>query len=747
MVNALNLAKDMTIRDNINWPSFLARHDLIWKTVPMNWMEAPFTGNGQLGAMIFAPAKKDEHGLRWHIGRSDVAINGLWGGPQRVPIGDLVLKTDGKILACNMRQDLWNAEVTGTLKTDKGSIAFSSFTHTSHMVQIMELRVDGDEKAPELIWESPDFATCSFWTCPDYIKNPSCPPPVQTREGNFQVHTQKLANDSGEFAVVWCVVPGKAGTFLVYLDVGYSQQEGAAKKEALDAVKGAMAAGMENLRASHRVWWHDYYPASFLSIPDARLESFYWIQMYRMASSTRADRVPMDNIGGPWCPIGGAPWMHIHWDLNIQLIHWPMMGANRLEMGEAFYRMLDKNVDNLVKNTGAYASDSAGIAIESGYNCVSGRFPNLKTGTDHPDGAYAPFLLGALPWAMHNYWLQYRHSLDDDRLRKNLFPLLKRSINLYVHHLKTGSDGKLHIEKGASPEYDYDYHEDTSFDLALLRWGCTTLLEIDRRLDLKDPLVPTWRRVLDNLPPYPIDGNGLMVAAGVAFAQSHRHFSHLLAFYPLYLLNPERANDTELLTRSLAHWTRLLKGGDETTPSTTGAASMLAALGRGDEALKFMKGYRNVTPNAMEIEAGTPLSEGVMSAAQSVHDMVFSSWGGTIRIFPGLPAIWKEVVFHNMRTEGAFLISAARKDGTTQWVRVKSLAGEPCRIRPSLPGKVCARVSGKDVLLNPTENGVYTLPLAKGEEAILYSADKEPYAVVTPLPQDAKECNSWGGKR
>lgn len=734
------------IHNNMDWPSFLARHDLIWKAVPGNWEEASFTGNGQLGAMIFAPEPKDGPGLRWHIGRSDVAINGLWGGPQRVPIGDLVLKTGGKILACNMRQDLWNAEVTGILKTDKGSIAFSSFTHTSHMVQIMELRADGDEKAPEFIWESPDFATCSFFTCPQYIKNPSCPPPVQACEGNFHVHTQKLTNDSGEFAVVWCVVPGKAGTFLVYLDVGYSQQEGAAKKEALDAVQGAMAVSIENLRASHRAWWHDYYPASFLSIPDARLESFYWIQMYRMASSTRADRVPMDNIGGPWYPIALGPQLHIHWDLEIQLNYWPMTGANRLEIGESFYRMLDKNVDNLVKNTGAYASDSAGIAIESGYDCVSGRFPNLKTGTDHPDGAYFPFLLGALPWAMHNYWLQYRHSMDDDRLRKNLFPLLKRSINLYIHHLKTGPDGKLHIEKGASPEYDYDYHEDSSFDLALLRWGCTTLLEIDRRLDLKDPLVPVWRRILDNLAPYPTDGNGLMVAAGLPFAKSHRHYSHLLAYYPLYLLNPESPGGKELLTRSVDYWMKLLKGGDRMTYSDAGAAAMCAALGRGDEALHWLKCYTMVTPNAMREEFQLPLAEGVMSAAQSVHDMLFSSWGGAIRIFPGLPAAWKDVVFQDMRTEGAFLISAVRKDGVTQWVSVKSLAGEACRIKPSLAGKVQAKMNGKTIAVNPDADGVYSLPLEKDAEILLYSGETEPEALVKPLPQDPKLCNSWGGK-
>ena len=652
------------IRANIDWPSFLAQHDMFWKTMPASWVEAPFTGNGQLGAMIFAPEPKDAPGLRWHIGRTDVAINGLWGGPQRVPIGDLVLKTGGNILDCDMRQDLWNAEVTGALKTDKGNISFSSFTHTSHMVHIMELRTEGDEKAPEFVWESPDFIKCSFYTCPHHIQNPSCPPPVRTREGDFQIHTQKLANDSGEFAVVWCVVPGKAGTFVVYLDVGYSQQEGAAKKEALDAVKGAMAVSMENLRASHRAWWHNYYPASFLSIPDARLESYYWIQMYRIASSTRADRMPIDCIGGPWCTLGSMPWKHIHWDLNIQLTYWPMLGANRLDMGESLYRMLDKNVDNLVKNTGAYASDSAGIGIESFFDCVSGRFPNLKTGTYHPDNAYAPFLLGALPWAMHNYWLQYRHSMDDDQLRKNLFPLLKRSINLYIHHLKTGTDGKLHIEKGASPEYDFSYHEDTSFDLALLRWGCTTLLEIDRRLDLKDPLAPTWRRILDNLAPYPTDESGLMVAAGLPFAKSHRHYSHLLAFYPLYLLNPEQEQNVPLLTRSLDHWTKLFKDGDDCGYSNTGAAAMCAALGQGDEALLWLKRYRNITANTMEIEGNSPVSEACFSGAQSVHDMLFSSWGGTIRIFPGLPPAWKDVVFHDMRTEGAFLISASRKDST-----------------------------------------------------------------------------------
>jgi len=38
----------------------------------------------------------------------------------RVPVGDLVLRPVGKITGGNMRMDLWNAEVTGTLKTYAG---------------------------------------------------------------------------------------------------------------------------------------------------------------------------------------------------------------------------------------------------------------------------------------------------------------------------------------------------------------------------------------------------------------------------------------------------------------------------------------------------------------------------------------------------------------------------------------------------------------------------------------------------
>lgn len=233
-----------------------------------------------------------------------------------------------------------------------------------------------------------------------------------------------------------------------------------------------------------------------------------------------------------------------------------------------------------------------------------------------------------------------------------------------------------------------------------------------------------------------------MVAANLPFEKSHRHYSHLLAFYPLYVLNPENKEDAALLVKSLNHWTGLLKGGDEMVFSNTGAASMCAALGRGDEAIAWLNRYVEITPNAMQKCAGNPISEGVFSAAQSLQDMLFTSWGGKIRLFPGTPTSWKNVIIHNVRTEGAFLISAERKNGVTQWVRIKSLAGEPCLINPSLTGNV--RVAGKGVKLRALGDGVYELDLAKDDEALLHTSAKIPALVVKPVAADPHNYNSWG---
>lgn len=683
--------------DKIDWPGFMARHDMVWNRVPEDWNHGAFQGNGQLGANIYA---EGDNTVAWHIGRTDVVY-----GDARIPIGNLVLHTVGKIQSCTMRLGLWNAQITGTVTTDAGSIQFRSFTHSDQMVQVIQLAATGGESQYKFDWAPGQAADPR-----SVMKHEPIPPdkvnpdPVLSDDGDVHLCSQGLKTGGGD-VTAWKQVTLPNQQTMVLLAVGYSTQSlDTAKSEAENDLTKAQTTGLANLLATHRQWWHNYYPESFVSFPDTRLESFYWIQMYKLASATRADRPAID-LMGPW--FNRTPWPKIWWNLNIQLTYWPVLTSNRLELGESLCKMLDKGAPNLATNAGQFSADSDTIGHSSSYDCV-------QQGGDE---------LCDLPWVMHNYYLQYRYSMDDDMLRNRLFPLLKRTINFYFHQLQQGPDGKLHIMRGYSPEYPKQPtpNPDCNIDLSLLRWGCMTLLDICQRLNIDDPLIPKWKDTLQNLTPYPTNQDGLMISASVPFAESHRHYSHLLMVYPLYIMNLEQPENRDLVIKSLNHWMGMPKALQGY--SYTGAASISALLHKGDDAAGYLNKLLDtkIHPNTMYTEAG-PVIETPLSAAASVHDMLLSSWGDKIRVFPGAPNAWKDITFYHFRAQGAFLVSAVRKDGKTQFVNVQSLAGEPCRVWSDMQNPV----ADGNVPVRNLGDGVVEVGLKKGESVTLYPQGTQP---------------------
>jgi alpha-L-fucosidase 2 len=700
--------------DRIDWPAFMARHDMIWTRMPAKWEQGVFLGNGQLGAMIFAGPNNT---LRWHIGRSDVAFH-----ENRIPIGDMLLHPVGKILSTNLRLDLWNAQVTGTITTDAGEIRIRSYTHAIQMVQVIELQTTGRETKATFSWDPGTAVSPRLIFRKEKIPaSETNPPPVRKDSGDVALSFQPL-RDGGGHATAWKTIDESDGRKLLLLAVGFSNQEGKAETEAIDDIKHAAATGLTELDATHQTWWHHYYPESFVSIPDTRLESFYWAQMYKLASATRADRPAID-LMGPW--FHATPWPRIWWNLNIQLTYWPVLTSNRLELGESLCKLLDNDAANLAADAGEFASDSATVGHSSGYDCIA------------PGGDE----LCNLPWVLQNYYLQYRYSMDRGMLRDHIFPLLKRSINFYLHNTKMGPDGKLHIIRGYSPEYPDQPkpNPDCNIDLALLRWGCQTLLDTCDELKIEDPLIPAWRNTLQNLTPYPTDKNGLRISASVGFDQSHRHFSHLLMIFPLYIMTPEQPANRAMVIKSLDRWMSMPKALQGY--SYTGAASISALLGHGDEAAAYLNKLldRRILPNTMYTESG-PVIETPLSAAASLNDMLLSSWGDHIRVFPGIPASWRDVTFHNLRTQGAFLVSAVRKEGQTKFVSIESLAGEPCRIWTNMPDSV---VDGNLKFKNLAD-GVVQIDLPKGATAVLHPRGQMPDLTIEPVDEQPGRRNYYG---
>jgi len=529
-------------------------------------------------------------------------------------------------------------------------------------------------------------------------------------------------------------VPLAEGGSRLIVSIANTYPDRTARDQALAAVQSVAKLDATSWCERHRAWWHAYYPASFLSLPDARLESFYWIQMYKLACVTRADRAIIDT-SGPW--FQPTPWPYITWDLNVQLAYWPVYASNRLHLGESLVDALHLRRAVLARNVQpqAWCSDSAYLSVTTAQDLVEPRTGDMR---------YYE-CVGNLPWAMHNCWLQYRHSMDDDMLREKVYPLLVRSINLYLHMLEEGDDGRLHLPPTFSPEYYGPNKEhltrDCNFDLALLRWGCQALLWSVERLGLDEPLVERWRDVLDRLADYPVDEDGYRIGTDLPLAVSQRHYSHLLMIYPLYLVNVEQEGAEPLMERSIRHWMGM--PGGLHGYSFTGAASMAAAMGRGDEALEYLNGLEPlVLPNGLYKEAG-PCLETPLSGAQCIHDMLLQSWGGTIRVFPAVPAAWGDIAYETLRAEGAFLVSARRRGGRTAFVRIKSLAGEPCRIRPNLDGPLQI-VSEREIACEEVSPGVYALDLRAGEEALLYTGDAPSSTDLAPVAVTSGQPNSYG---
>ena len=67
MVSGKIKSQDLT---KINWPVFMAQHDLVWEEIPLQWNEGAFTGNGQVGMMIYATMSQNR--IDFHMGRQDM---------------------------------------------------------------------------------------------------------------------------------------------------------------------------------------------------------------------------------------------------------------------------------------------------------------------------------------------------------------------------------------------------------------------------------------------------------------------------------------------------------------------------------------------------------------------------------------------------------------------------------------------------------------------------------------------------
>lgn len=723
----------MQISDKLEMSRFMSRHDLIFNEIPHIWYEAPFLGNGFMGTTLCF--SEDNRKLFINLGHTCVFDNRPVNGSQddqiyltpRLPVGMIAVSFDGTVTDVDLRLDIFNARVYGDIKTTSGSVEIDCIVFNDTDCLMFNYKTSGDENISfsykSSTAESPRY---NFGVIDDinaFKKYGRAKPAELFSRNNINAYYQPYYCGGG-----YCVsYIGYDGKFFVGINQGEDNDKVVA--DGFELISNAVV-NSDALAESHVKWWNSYFKKSFISIDSGIYESFVYIQLYKLACASRENGRPFDTCG-PWLS-EITRWPGCWWNLNVELTISSLYTTNHIDIAHCVNNTLKNNFQQLIDNVPEkYRADCAALGRDTTSSLYS---PVTEPGNLNAKNWERE--AGNLIWTLYYLWQEYRITGDEEVLRTIVYPLLKRNVKYYTYFLEEDGAGIYHLKATISPEYIKSDSEDVNYDLSLLRWGLKTLMEITEILGIEDSDYDLWKRVQQKLTDYPQSvEEGLFIARTTPYAESHRHYSHLLAFYPLHILSENNPEERELVEKSILFWQskkEALLG-----YSQSGAASMYAMLHDGNKALTHLenlwKGF--IQPNTMYHEDGNPVIETPPSAATAITEMLIQSHNGYIDFFPAVPDEWKNICFDGLLCYDGFEIGAKLTNGEIEWISIKSNLGRPCRFK----AKFTKYPEFSNVTFTKTNYGVYDVELEKGETAII-STVSSPIIDAVAVSEDTVNC-------
>ncbi|MBS1577294.1 MAG: glycoside hydrolase N-terminal domain-containing protein [Bacteroidetes bacterium] len=475
---------------------------------------------------------------------------------------------------------------------------------------------------------------------------------------------------------------------------------------------------------SHKKWWQNFWAKSSVNVPDSVIQKQYLMEMYKLGAASRPD-APAITLQAVWTADNGSlpPWKgDFHNDLNTQLSYWPVYTSNHLIEGESYINWLWNNK----KESENYTRQYFGV---TGLN-----IPGVATLNGIPMGGWIQYSMGPTvsAWcAQHFYW-QWKYSMDEKFLKEKAYPFIHDAA-VYLKNITRLKDGKRYLPLSASPEYNDNtikawFLNWTNFDLALAKFLFTTAAEV-ALANNKNAEASNWKTILSELPDYNTDEDVLTIAPGLIQSESHRHMSPYMSIYPLALLDVNKAADKQIIYSSFKQLEKL------GTRAWCGYSfSWMASLyARGYEAEKAVKqlhifSTNFCSPNSFHLngdQKGGQYSsmtyrpftlEGNFAFAQGVHELLLQSRNGYIEVFPAVPADWKNVSFKNLRSEGAFIISAKKENGIPSEIKITAEKGGILKIKHPFKTWIVEGIPSTQV--KKEVSGILSVHMKKGQTIV-----------------------------
>ena len=599
--------------------------------------------------------------------------------PTKIPVGRLVVTLAPDRRAHTFALDLSRAEARVDLDRDRIECFYSA------AAPVAMLRLPGRPTAIELVR-------------PDALDKLGYAPAVTGSAGE----TRWLVQEAAKGLCYAVVVGSQPRTDTTELAVAITSTHDGPDPLRIgrERVERALDAGYEEMLRPHLAWWQNFWSISRVRVPGEEIQGHYDLVKYFYGAASRAAAPPMA-LQGVWTADDGnlPPWKgDFHNDLNTQMTYLAYHAAGLVDAGESFLNFNWK--------------------LRPAYQEFARRFygvpglvvPGVTALDGQPLAGWGMYSLSPTmgAWVAHSFYLHWRYTMDGEFLRERAYPWCAEVGQALRALLKPDENGRLKLALSSSPEiFDNTLRAwlppNSNFDLSLLRWLLGALAEMAAAGGQKDA-AHEWTILESQLDDLDVEGEAgsLTFARGIPYDQSHRHFSHVMALHPLGTLHVEGSERDRAVIR--ASLDRILEKGTDgwCGYSFSWLACMLARCGRAEEALDYLEKYERAFTlrngfHANGDQTGTGLSrftyrpftlEGNFLAMQAVHEMLLQSWGGVIRVFPAVSAHWPDAAFTDLRAEGAFRVSAARRKGRTELVSITAACDGVLRLRDPFAGGV-----------------------------------------------------------
>ena len=663
--------------------------------IPSNCsVDAPLMGNGFTGVALSGPPEEQIFYIArndfWRLKSAHDESYPLVLGLVRLSFPDL----EGA--SYQVSQQLFDATTSARFSKDGQSVSFDAYLAATEDIMVIRIKSEGREEikgAVELTFPEQDTRfkdKRDSGTTADGIRyitrgydDPSVDIPTRAA-----VAIKAGTSPDGSFTLK----PG--GELVVICAFSSDFKSGDCLRSVVGNLSRLGKHRLVSIRKAHETWWKEYWEKSYVSIPDPDIERQYYVSLYGMASCSRDPDFPPP-LFGTWITKEPPSWMgDYHLNYNHMAPYYGLYSANRLEQAKPYYAPLLASIPRGKYYSEAVTGIPEGILLPVGIGPLGIETTrwSASLGRNHPDWLESGNIQsGGMFWgqksnsayAVANLAMHFYRTWDKD-FAGSVYPFVKGVATFWENYLTLEGDRYV--------IYDDAIHEGTIgtmnpiLSLGMVRLVMDTACDMSEYLGVDADRRETWKDRRDHLATFPLqerDGRTVFryTERGVDWWPDNTlGIQHIYPAGQVGLASdPGMLEVARNTVDAMGRWLDF-----------NGTNSFYPAAVRvgypADSILLHLHEYSLHTYNN-GFQYGNPHgTENWSTVPNTINEMLCMGHQGIVQIFPVWPRSL-DASFHQIRAEGAFLVSSSLRGGVVGEVTIVSEKGRELVLQNPWPGK------------------------------------------------------------